>query len=110
MIEKCMTLKVNFKHFFDEEDNELELTEQAKTVFKFLTTIVLSVSDNIEQPLIDVDLHCNSRADELSCVGGIKATCIAIGMIEWHCDTCEASGTISNWQGSLWDMQERTIH
>lgn len=110
MIKKRMTLKVNFKHFIDEEGNELKLTEQAKTVFKFITKIVLSASENIEQPLIDVDLNCNSRADELSCLGGIKATCIATGMIEWHCDTCEASGTVSNWQDSLWDMQERTIH
>jgi len=110
MIEKPMALKANLKSFLDEKGNELELTDQAKTIFKFLTTIVSSVSENINQPLIDVDLNCNSRADELSCDGCIKATCIAIGMIEWHCDTCEASGTVTNWQGSLWDMQERTIH
>ncbi|WP_114325927.1 hypothetical protein [Candidatus Colwellia aromaticivorans] len=105
-----MALKADLRHFLDEEGNVLELTEQAKTVFKFLTKIVSSVSENIEQPLIDVDLKCNSRADELSCVGSVEATCISIGMIEWHCDTCEASGTISNWQGSMWDKQERTIH
>lgn len=105
-----MALKVDLRHFLDEEGNVLELTEQAKTVFKFLTKIVLSVSENIEQPLIDVDLKCNTRADGLSCRGSIEATCIEIGMIEWHCDICEASGTISNWQGSLWDKQERTIH
>ncbi len=105
-----MALKADLKHFLDEEGNVLELTEQAKTVFKFLTKIVSSVSENIEQPLVDVDLKCNTRADGLSCGGGIEATCIEIGMIEWHCDTCEASGTISNWLGSMWDKQERTIH
>ncbi|ALO33497.1 hypothetical protein CMT41_01260 [Colwellia sp. MT41] len=105
-----MALKANLRDFLDEEGNVLELTEQAKTVFKFLTKIVSSISENIEQPLIDVDLQCNSRADELFCLGGIAATGIALGLIEWHCDTCEASGTISHWQGSLWDRQERTIH
>ena len=105
-----MALKVDLRHFLDEEGKVLELTEQAKTVFKFLTKIVSSVSENIEQPPIDLDLKCNTRADELSCDGGIEAKCIAIGMIEWHCDTCEASGTISNWQASMWDKQERTIH
>ncbi len=105
-----MGLKVDFKQFLDEKGELLALTEQAKTVFKFLSKIVLSVSENIEQPLIEVDLNCNARADELSCEGGIEASCIAIDIIEWHCDTCEASGTISNWQGSLWDMQKRTIH
>lgn len=105
-----MALKADLRDFLDEEGNVLALTEQAKTVFNFLTKIVSSVSENIEQPLLDVDLKCNSRADVLSCGGGIEATCIAVDMIEWHCDTCEASGTISNWQGSMWDRQERTIH
>ncbi|NQY89322.1 MAG: hypothetical protein HRT51_16550 [Colwellia sp.] len=105
-----MALKADLSHFLDEEGNELELTEQAKAVFKFLTKIVSSVSENIEQPLIDVDLKCNTRAEGLSCEGDIEAMCIAIGIIEWHCDTCEASGSISNWQESMWDKQERTIH
>ena len=105
-----MALKVDLRQFLDDEGNELELTEQAKTVFKFLILIVSSVSENIEQTLIDVDLKCNTRADELSCDGGIEATYIAIDMIEWQCDTCEASGTISHWQGSMWDKQTRTIH
>ena len=105
-----MALKADLRHFLDEEGNELELTEQAKIIFKFLTKIVSSVSENIEQPFIDVDLKCNARADGLSCEGDIKATSIEIGMIEWHCDTCEASGTISNWKGSMWDNQKRTIH
>jgi phage host-nuclease inhibitor protein Gam len=105
-----MALKADLRDFFDDEGNELALTKQAKRVFKFLTKIVSSVSENIEQLIIDVDLRCNSRADELSCEGSIEATCISTGMIEWHCDTCEASGTISNWQGSLCDKQKRTIH
>jgi hypothetical protein len=105
-----MILKVDFKQFLDEKGDLLVLTEQATRVFTFLSKIVLSVSENIEQPLIEVDLNCNSRGTELSCDGSIEATCIALNKIEWHCDTCEASGTISNWKGSLWDMQKRTIH
>ena len=105
-----MILKVDFKQFLDEKGDLLVLTEQATRVFTFLSKIVLSVSENIEQPLIEVDLNCNSRGTELSCDGSIEATCIALNKIEWHCDTCEASGTISNWKGSMWDMQQRTIH
>ena len=60
-----MSLKVNLSHLFDEEANELELTEQEKSIFKFLTTIVASVSENINQSLIDVDLKCSTRADQL---------------------------------------------
>jgi hypothetical protein len=105
-----MALTADLRQFLDEESNELELTEQAKTVFNFLTKIVLTVSEHINQPLIDVDLPCNTRASELSCEGSIEATCTAMGMIEWHCDSCEAAGTISNWQGSKWDKQKHTIH
>ena len=105
-----MALKADLRHFLDEEGNVLELTEQANKVFKFLTKIVSSVSDNIEQPLIDVDLKCNTRANGLSCSGDIEATCISIDLIEWRCDTCDAAGTISNWQGSMWDKKTPTIH
>ncbi len=105
-----MALKVDFSLFLDERGDVTDLTKQAKTVFKFLSKIVSSVSGNIEQPLINVDLKCNTRADALSCNGCIEATSIAIGMIEWNCDTCEASGTISNWQGTTWDKQKPTLH
>jgi len=105
-----MVLKANLRQFLDENGNVLALTEQAKTVFNFLTHIVSSISGEIEQPLIKVDLKCSARGNDLACEGGIEATCIAIDMIEWHCDSCEASGTISHWQGSLWDNQKRTLH
>ncbi len=105
-----MGLKADLRDFLDEEGNVLDLTDQAEVVFNFLTKIVSSVSENIEQPLIDIDLKCNTRAAGLSCVGSIEAGRIAMGVIEWNCDRCEASGTISNWQVSIWDKQERTIH
>jgi phage host-nuclease inhibitor protein Gam len=105
-----MALKADLRQFLDDEGNVAELTDQAKTVLRFLTKIVLSVSENIEQRLIDVDLQCKTRADEVSCSGSIEASCFEVGNIEWHCDTCEASGTISNWQGSVWDKQKRILH
>ena len=105
-----MALKINFKQFLDDKGKVLDLTEQAKTVFEFLSKIVFSVSEHIEQPEIDVDLKCNTRADGLSCDGSIKARCATIDIIDWHCDTCEACGTISGWSGTLWDRQERTLH
>lgn len=105
-----MALTANLKHFLDEEGKVLDLTDQAYTVFKFLTEIVSSVSAHTEQSLIDVNLQCSRRADALACEGNIAAVYIVNGMIEWHCDTCEAAGTISNWQGSLWDKQKYTLH
>jgi hypothetical protein len=105
-----MVLKANLRHFLDEEGNSLDLTEQAKKVFDFITKIILVVSEDIEQPLINLDLKCNTRADGLCCKGDISAKSISIEVIEWQCDTCEASGTISHWRGSIWDKQKRIIH
>jgi hypothetical protein len=114
-----MVLKTDLRHFLDEEGKLLALTEQAKTVFKFLSKIVSSISEHdsklTEQPitginLVAVNLKCNTRAEEINCEGDIEARCINISLIEWHCDSCEAAGTISNWQGSLWDKQQHTIH
>jgi len=34
-------VKVGLRHFIDEEGNEVKLTAQAKTIFKFLTKIVM---------------------------------------------------------------------
>ncbi|MCJ8321229.1 MAG: hypothetical protein MJK12_16440 [Colwellia sp.] len=110
MIEKPMALTVDFRDFLDQEGNVVELTEQAKKIFKFLSEIVSSVSNNIGQPLIEVDLKCNTRADGVSCVGSIEAKSNSIGIIEWHCDTCEAAGTVLYWQASRWDKQKRIIH
>jgi hypothetical protein len=105
-----MTLKADLRHFLDEKGNQVDLTEQAKTIFRFLITIISSASKNIKQPLTHVDLKCNTRAEGLSCKGSIEAAFTEMGLLEWHCDSCEACGTISNWQGSFWDKQIRTIH
>jgi hypothetical protein len=74
-----MALKVDLRLSLDEKGNETELTDQAQLVFKFLTKIVSSVTANIDQPLIEVDLKCDARAEELSCVGEIEARHISMG-------------------------------
>ncbi|WP_259367619.1 hypothetical protein [Colwellia sp. MB02u-9] len=122
-MKKPMVLKTDLRHFLDDEGKLLALTEQAKTVFKFLSKIVSSVSERIassvsthtEPPIVDIDLvavnlKCNTRAEQLHCEGDIEASCINLSLIEWHCDSCQAAGTISHWQGSLWDKQQHTIH
>ena len=105
-----MPLKVDFRIFLDDIGNVTDLTKQAKTVFNFLSQILLSVSADINQPITHIDLKCSTRSDELTCEGFIDGTFTESGKIEWNCDTCEASGNISNWQGSTWDKQKRIIH
>jgi len=107
---KKMALKVDLKQFLDANGNEIALTDQAKAVFNFITYIVFSVTQHIEQLNVEVDLKCSTRAKTIDCEGNIKASCIAPNMINWHCDCCEANGSISNWQYSKWDQQVRTLH
>jgi hypothetical protein len=105
-----MTLKVDFRIFIDDKGNVTNLTDQANTVFKFLAKIVLSVSADISTPIINVDLQCNTRSNELLCDGSIDATLDQTGIILWSCDACEANGEISYWQGTWWDKQKRMLH
>lgn len=63
-----MALKVDLSCFLDEEGHMLELTEQAEMIFNFLTEIVLFVSENIEQPIIFLDLKCNAMLELKSCL------------------------------------------
>ena len=105
-----MALKVDFKQFLDENGSELPLTAQAETVFNFISKIVLAVTKQIEQPLIEVDLKCATRAENLNCEGSIEANYQAPNFINWQCDCCEANGSISNWQYTKWDKQLRVLH
>lgn len=105
-----MALITDFSVFFDEQGNVVELTEQAKPIFKFIKEIVATVSADINAGLINTDLKCNSRAKGVSCEGHIDATHTDIGFIRWQCDTCEASGKISHWQGNMFDNQKRVLH
>lgn len=105
-----MALKADFSHFLNENGKVHSLTEQASTVFSFLKKIVSAVTFEIEQPIIEVDLQCGTRASGLNCTGSIEASCPDLTIIHWRCDSCEASGTITNWQGSMWDNRKPTIH
>ena len=105
-----MPLKVDLRDFLNEEGEPLELTEQAKTVFNFVIHIVSAVSSTVGLDSKAIDLKCNSRSNQVLCTGSIEAVCNKSDPIEWHCDTCEASGSISHWQASLWDNQARTLH
>ncbi len=105
-----MSLITDFSIFFDDAGNLVELTEQAKPILKFLKTIVATVSADIDKPIVNVDLKCSSRADGLLCEGYIDGSHVEHGFIEWHCDTCEVFGRISNWQGSMYDKQKRMLH
>lgn len=105
-----MALKVDLKQFLDENGNELALTAQAKTVFNFISKIVLAVTEQIAQPLVEIDLKCATRAENLNCEGSIEASYQTPNLIHWQCDCCEANGSISNWQFSKWDKQLRVLH
>ncbi len=105
-----MSLTTDFSVFFDDVGNLVELTEQAKPIFKFLKAIVETVSADIDKPIVNVDLKCSSRADGLLCEGYIDVSHIEHSFIEWHCDTCEASGRILNWQESIYNKKKHILH
>ncbi|MCP4991030.1 MAG: hypothetical protein GY928_34770 [Colwellia sp.] len=74
-----MALHVDLRDFLDDEGKIVTLTQQAQTIFKFITKIILTVSKECspiknEQAAIDVDLKCNTRANSISCTGHIEVS------------------------------------
>lgn len=40
---------------------------------------------------------------------GVEAGLTSDGAIVWVCPKCRGEGSISNWQGTLWDLRDRPM-
>ncbi len=105
-----MALIANLRHFLDEDGSIPELPDAAMKLVGFLTRIVSTVSKEAEEPIVDVDIKCCERSNELSCDGYIEAWVSDNMDIQWCCNTCDENGVISNWHGSQWDHHDKTVH
>jgi hypothetical protein len=89
----------NMTHFLDEAGQLTEATsKRAKTLARFLGSIVTNYS--MHQPEF---LPCRRRRSRAACPGEIVI--LRLGeedILEWICDWCGESGSISNWRTSPW--------
>ena len=105
-----MALVADLTHFLNEDGQVPDLPDPAKKLLMFLVAIVTGVSSDHEASIVDIDIKCCERDENLICDGYIEAWCNCEQIIVWACNTCAENGTIANWQKSIWDSRMKSFH
>jgi hypothetical protein len=97
-------LIANMRHYLDVDGSLPDLPEPALNLAFHLGAIVGWVSRSPSKDFEFTNVPCQQRPSRRRCLGEIQA-CIDpnTGTIEWTCPVCADSGTISGWEGTLWD-------
>jgi len=97
-------LIADMRHYLNEDGSLPDLPEPALNLAFHLGTIVGWVSRFPSNKLQATNVPCRRRPRRRRCLGEIQA-CLDpnTGAIEWTCPFCSDSGTISGWEGTLWD-------
>ena len=106
-----MTMVTNIRHFLDENGEIPELPQEAKELLSFLGTIVEAASLDHDQPMTLVGEICHANTDGKKCRGEIEAWIdTESNSIGWECLECEEDGSISEWEGTVWDRRNYVRH
>lgn len=101
----------DLQHLLDEDGQIAPLSPEAKIYAKFLTEIIVSLSENYGLPLFFADTECVCIENGKLCRGEVEVWVYAEDhRIGWECVECAETGVISNWEGSRWDNRDNTIH
>jgi hypothetical protein len=81
-----------------------DLPEPALNLAFHLGAIVGWVSRSPSMDLQFTNVPCRQRPSRRRCLGEIQARIVPnTGTIEWTCPVCGDDGTITGWEGTLWD-------
>ena len=106
-----MALITNIQHFLDENGNVPELNPEAIELLKFLTAIIEAASISYDRPVTFADTKCQTMINSEPCTGEIEVWVDPdSNIIGWECLECEEEGTISEWEGTQWDMRNYVLH
>ena len=92
---------IDVKHYLDEKGGIAPQKGPARKMADFVTSVVAHASDfdRSEEHPGPQCFKCRQR--DMSVV----STCLDDDQyIRWHCPACGASGQISNWQETFWDL------
>ncbi len=53
---------------------------------------------------VTISVPHEHSAQCFKCSNEVHASVAVTGYIEWVCSDCDATGYISNWQGTFWDL------
>lgn len=97
-------LITNLTHFLASDGGIEPKDGPARRLADYLTKIVIVETSSIQTQSETNIVRCRRRPNRRPCTGVIQ-TDIDPGtnQIVWWCPVCEEQGSISHWQGSLWD-------
>jgi hypothetical protein len=76
----------------------------ARGLADYLTKIVIAATASIQMQSGTTVVHCRKRPNRRLCSGEIETDIDPeTKQIIWWCPVCGEEGSISHWQGSLWD-------
>jgi hypothetical protein len=97
-------LIADIRHYLDDDGSLPDLPEPALKLAIHLGAIIGWVSRFPTKDLQSTNVPCRRRPGRRRCLGEIQ-TCLipGTGTIEWICPYCSDGGTITGWEGTLWD-------
>lgn len=76
----------------------------ARRLTEFMGEVIAAASVLAPSVWNDSALRCRRRPQRRPCPGRLRVRAESTGQIDWACPVCNDQGTISSWQGSLYDL------
>lgn len=92
-------------HFLDERGGMAPQSGPARRLAEHLGAIVASITQLPSHKVALTPVRCRRRPGRRPCPGRIEAVVTEEWSIEWQCPACGDNGSISGWQGTLWDSR-----
>ena len=91
-------------HYLDDLGCMVPESGPVRRFAEYLVSIISMTSHPAPVP-VSLDVRCRRRPNRKPCNGYIGGTLDPeADMIIWWCPECGDHGSISNWQGTLWDL------
>lgn len=95
-------------HFLDESGNiPNELPTAALQVANSICSFV-AYATHFAGEMDEEFPSCFVTLNKESCQGKVFPCLTMDEKISWRCDICHSNGVISGWQGTLWDLSEKS--
>jgi len=97
-------LITNLEHFLTPDGSIGPKDGPARRLADYLTKIVVAETVSLQTQSETMVVRCRRRPNRKPCTGVIQTDIDPeTNQIIWWCPVCEEQGSISHWQGSLWD-------
>ena len=97
-------LITNLEHFLTPDGSIGPKDGPALRLADYLTKIVVAETASLKTQSETMVVRCRRRPNRKPCTGVIQTDIDPeTNQIIWWCPVCEEQGSISHWQGSLWD-------